>query len=245
MSTQFEPFEENKKFEKIVSLLKQKILAGEFHPGDRLPSERELSEALRVSRLAVREAYRGLQMFGIIEIRRGHQGGAFICAPSSRSIVQSISDLFRFQGISIEEWTEARLIFETDIARLAINRATEEDFDRLEQVIDMAEQMSLAGKLVHSELIRFHLVLAEVARNKILYTSYRSMMDLLLSSFLALGVSADHYSNVAEEHRHILDGLKHRDSETFINMVEEHTKRAGRNLIKVAQQSPLFDGTMT
>ncbi|MFX1326459.1 MAG: winged helix-turn-helix domain-containing protein, partial [Promethearchaeota archaeon] len=64
MSTQFEPIDENKKFEKIVTLLKQKILAGEFHQGDRLPSERELSEALRVSRLAVREAYRTLQIFG-------------------------------------------------------------------------------------------------------------------------------------------------------------------------------------
>jgi len=51
MSTKFEPFEENKKFEKIVSLIKQKVLAGAYHKGDRLPSERELSDALRVSRL--------------------------------------------------------------------------------------------------------------------------------------------------------------------------------------------------
>lgn len=245
MSTQFEPIAENKKFEKIVTLLKQKVLAGEFHPGDRLPSERELSDALRVSRLAVREAYRTLQMFGIIEIRRGHQGGAFICAPSSQSIIQSVSDLFRFQGISIEEWTEARLIFETDIARLAIKRAKAEDLVRLEQVIEMTEQLAQTGKLVHSELIRFHLCLGEVAGNKILYTSYRSMMDLLLSSFLALDVKADHYDNVAQEHRHILGALKRGDEEDFIELVEEHVKRAGKNLLNIAAKSPLFNGTMT
>lgn len=245
MSTQFAPFEENKKFEKIITLLKQKVLAGEYHPGDRLPSERDLSNALRVSRLAVREAYRALQMFGIIEIRRGHQGGAFICAPSSRSIVQSISDLFRFQGISIEEWTEARLIFETDIARLVIKRAKTEDVVRLEQVIDMTEQMSRTGALVHSELIRFHLCLAEVAGNKILYTAYRSMMDLLLSSFLALNVKADHYHDVAREHRRILDALRRRDSDEFIDLATQHVKRAGKNLIRIAEKSPLFNGTMT
>ena len=220
-------------------------MAGEYHPGDRLPSERDLSDALKVSRLAVREAYRALQMFGIIEIRRGQQGGAFICSPSSQSIIQSTSDLFRFQGIPIEEWTEARIIFETDIARLVIKRATQPDFDRLEQVIDATCKMSQAGRLVHSELIYFHICLAEIARNKVLYTSYRSMMDLLLSSFLALGVSADHYRDVDREHRGILEALKSGDAEWFINSVEEHVKRAGKNLIKVAKQSPLFDGTMT
>lgn len=245
MSTQFEPIAENKKFEKIVALIKQKVLAGEFHQGDRLPSERDLSDALRVSRLAVREAYRALQIFGIIEIRRGQQGGAFICAPNSQSMIQSISDLFRFQGISIEEWTEARLIFETDIARLVIQRAKEDDLVRLEQVIAMTEQMSRAGRVVHSELIRFHLCLAEAAGNKILYTSYRSMMDLLLSSFLALDVKADHYHNVAREHRRILSALQKRDSDEFIDLVAQHVKRAGKNLINIAEKSPLFNGTMT
>ena len=245
MSTQFEPLDENKKFEKIVTLLKQKILTGEFHQGDRLPSERELSDALRVSRLAVREAYRALQIFGIIEIRRGHQGGAFICVPSSQSIIQSISDLFRFQGISIEEWTEARLIFETDIARLVIKRAKTEDLRRLEQAIEMTEALSKSGKVVHSELIRFHLTLAEMAGNKILYTSYRSMMDLLLSSFLALDVKADHYHDVASEHRRLLSALKNGDSDTFIDLVAQHVKRAGKNLISIAEKSPLFTGTMT
>jgi GntR family transcriptional repressor for pyruvate dehydrogenase complex len=245
MSTQFEPFEENKKFEKIVTLIKQKVLTGEFRHGDRLPSERDLSNALRVSRLAVREAYRTLQIFGIIDIRRGHQGGAFICAPSSQSIIQSISDLFRFQGINIEEWTEARLIFETDIARLAIKRARKEDIARLEQVIEVSEEMAQAGELVHSELIRFHLCLAEVAANKVLYTSYRSMMDLLLSSFLALGVKADHYANVSIEHRRILDALKIADVDNFLQLVESHVKRAGTNLLNIAEKSPLFNGRMT
>ena len=247
MSIQFEPFAKNKKFEKIVTLLKQKILAGEYRPGDRLPSERELSEALRVSRLGVREAYRALQMFGIIEIRRGHQGGAFICAPSNQSIVESISDLFRFQGISVEEWTEARLIFETDIASLAIKRAKDEDFRRLEQVIEMAETLSQAGKLVHKELIHFHLCMAEAARNKILYTSYRSLMDLLLSSFLAMDVKSEHYQNhnVDQEHRLILNALKKGERDPFLKLVEDHVKRAGENLIKISEKSPLFNGTMT
>jgi len=189
--------------------------------------------------------YRTLQLFGIIEIRRGQQGGAFICDPSSQSIVQSISDLFRFQGISIEEWTEARLIFETDLARLAFVRATAQDMDRLERAIQMTEDSARTGKLVHSELIRFHLCIGELAGNKILFTSYRSMMDLLLSSFRALGLEADHYQYVGREHRRILDALKGSDEDEFLLIVANHVKRAGKNLINIAEKSPLFKGTMT
>lgn len=244
MSRPFQPLEQNKRFEQIVTLLKEKVLSGEYRPGDRLPTERELSEALHVSRLSVREAYRALQVLGMVEIRRGHQGGAFIQQPNRQGLVQSISDLFRFQGITVEEWTEARLIFETDIARLAIRRATPDDYARLEDAIVRTEEAARAGELAHAELIRFHLCLAEVARNTILYTSYRSMMDLLLSSFLALGVRADHYRNVSEEHRKILELLKAKDEAAFLRITEEHVQRAGKNLIRISRDSPLFHGNM-
>ena len=241
MSTQFAPFEKNNKYEKIVAQLKEKVFSGEFKHGDRLPSERDMADTLNVSRLAVREAYRSLQLFGMIDIRRGNQGGAFICQPSSQSIIQSISELLRFQGVKIEEWTEARLLLEIDIAELAVKRVTENDFEKLEKIIAVAESKSHHEKIAHTENIQFHLSLAEVARNKILFTSYRSMMDLLLNSYLALNFGVDHLK-VAGSHRHLLDILRQGEKDLFISEIEKHVLASVKNLLKIAGRSPLFDG---
>jgi len=179
-------------------------------------------------------------MYGMLETRRGKQGGAFICAPCNRSIVQSISDLFRFQGITLEEWNEARLIFELDIARLAIARATAEDFQRLAQMIDDAVARDKSSELAHREHIEFHLELARIARNPILLTSYRSMMDLLLNSLLALQVGADHYWHVAGSHRKILEIMQTGDVDAFLKVIEEHVSRACENLVNLSKRFPLF-----
>lgn len=239
MSTALIPLDKNNKYEKIVAQIKEKVFSGEFKPGDRLPAEREMADLLNVSKLIVREAYRALQLFGMIDIRRGNKGGAFICAPSSQSIIESISELLRFQGVRIEEWTEARLLLEVDIAELVVKRATLNDLERLEQIIAEAENKSQYEKVVHKENIQFHLNLAEVARNRILFTSYRSMMDILLNSYLALNFGVDHFE-VAQSHRHLLEILKKGEKDPFIMAIETHVLAAGKNLLKIASRSPLF-----
>jgi GntR family transcriptional repressor for pyruvate dehydrogenase complex len=241
MSIQFEPLNEKKNFERIVDMLKQKVFSGEFCPGDRLPAEREMAKALRVSRLSVREAYRALQLFGMVEIRRGNEGGAFIRGPSPRSIIQSVSDLFRFQGITVEEWSEARLFLELDIARLAIERAEENDFSRLEGMIEEANQQILAGFPAHEENIRFHLRFAETAHNPILFTAYSSMMDLLLNSLMAVGASVEHSRNAPVDHARIITALKEGDFDRLSLVIKEHVHGAGERLMVIVRKSPLFD----
>jgi GntR family transcriptional repressor for pyruvate dehydrogenase complex len=241
MSIQFDPLNEKKNFEKIVDLLKQKVFSGVFHPGDRLPAEREMAKALRVSRLSVREAYRALQLFGMVEIRRGNEGGAFIRAPNSCSIIQGVSDLFRFQGITVEEWNEARLLLELDIARLAVERADGGDFARLESLIEEANQQIRAGFPAHKENIRFHLCFAEIARNPILFTAYSSMMDLLLNSLTALGASMEHSRDAPAAHTRIITALKEGNFDRLSMVIKEHVHGAGERLMVIVKKSPLFD----
>ncbi len=245
MSIQFEPLNEKKNFEKIVDMLKQKVFSGVFRPGDRLPAEREMAKALRVSRLSVREAYRALQLFGMVEIRRGNEGGAFIRGPSRRSIVQSVSDLFRFQGITVEEWSEARLLLELDIARLAIERADDGDFSRLEGMVEEANQQIHAGFPAHEENMRFHLCFAETARNPILFTAYSSMMDLLLNSLMALGASVEHSRNAPMDHTRIITALKEGNFDRLSVVIKEHVRGAGERLMMIVKKSPLFDANFS
>jgi GntR family transcriptional regulator, transcriptional repressor for pyruvate dehydrogenase complex len=241
VSFQFEPLNEKRNFEKIVDLLKHKVFSGEFRPGHRLPAERELAEALRVSRLSVREAYRALEMFGMVEIRRGNEGGAFIRAPSRHSIIQSVSDLFRFQGITLDEWNEARLLLETDIARLAIKRADSSDIERLEGLIEKAYEKINAGIPAHEEHIAFHLGFAEVAHNPILITAYTSMMDLLLDNLIALSVTLEHSRKATIAHVEIVNTLKEGDFAKLSQVIEAHVLGAGIRLAPLTKDSPLFN----
>jgi GntR family transcriptional regulator, transcriptional repressor for pyruvate dehydrogenase complex len=239
-STQFQPLNEKRNFEKIVDLLKEKVFSGEFGPGHRLPTERELAEALKVSRLSVREAYRALEMFGMLEIRRGNEGGAFIRAPSRHSIIQSVSDLFRFQGITLGEWNEARLLLELDIARLAIKRGDVRDYKHLEDLIGKAYEKIDRGIPAHEEHIDFHLAFAELAHNPILYTAYNSMMDLLLNNLISLKVTLEHSRKATLAHVAIVDALKTGKFDRLSRVIGEHVQEAGERLAPITEDSPLF-----
>ncbi len=236
----FQPLNDKKNFEKIVDLVKEKVFLGEFRPNDRLPTERELAGALKVSRLSVREAYRALELFGMVEIRRGNEGGAFIRGPSQRSIIQSVSDLFRFQGITLQEWTEARLLLELDIARLAVRRASHKDYERLEGLVKEAHEKIESGTPAHEEHIRFHLGFAELSRNRILFTAYNSMMDLLLNNLKALSATLEHSRKATLAHTRIIAALKEGDLDHLSDVIEEHVRRAGKRLRAIAKESPLF-----
>ncbi len=240
--TQFRPLNEKRNFEKIVDLLKEKVFSGEFGPGHRLPPERELADALKVSRLSVREAYRALEMFGMLEIKRGNEGGAFIRGPSRRSIIQSVSDLFRFQGITLEEWNEARLLLELDIARLAVKRTEARECAHLEGLIRKAYEKIDSGIPAHQEHIDFHLAFAELAHNPILYTAYNSMMDLLLNNLIGLKVTLEHSRTATLAHVSIVDALKRGDFDRLCKVIEEHVREAGKRLAPITKGSPLFAG---
>ncbi|RLC00302.1 MAG: FadR family transcriptional regulator, partial [Deltaproteobacteria bacterium] len=64
--------------ENIVQQIRQAILKGELRPGDRLPSEKDLAENFGVSKASLREAFRALEALGLLEVRQGVSGGAFI-----------------------------------------------------------------------------------------------------------------------------------------------------------------------
>ncbi|RLB00563.1 MAG: FadR family transcriptional regulator, partial [Deltaproteobacteria bacterium] len=114
-------------YEEIAEVLKKAILSGDYRVGDKLPSEMELAERFGVSRLVIREAIRYLELSGLIEVRQGATGGAFVRELDSKIIRQNLSDLLFFRKISVSQLYEVRMYVEPEVARLAALRRTEED----------------------------------------------------------------------------------------------------------------------
>jgi DNA-binding FadR family transcriptional regulator len=123
----FKPVARQKLYLDVVSQLLEHIRGGRFAPGADLPSERDLAALLGVGRVAVREALHSLQERGVIAIRHGRR--AQVLEPSSALLAPRIAEaaehVLASFGESRDEVLEARVLFETAMARLAAERASE------------------------------------------------------------------------------------------------------------------------
>ncbi len=115
----FRPVPTDRISQVIVDQIKEAVFQKKLNPGDKLPPERQLMSQFKTSRVTMREALRTLEQFGILEIRRGMEGGAFIRDPNTKFINNFLQDMFSMGKIKISNLTEARMAVEPFSVKLA------------------------------------------------------------------------------------------------------------------------------
>ncbi|WP_066271772.1 FadR/GntR family transcriptional regulator [Hydrogenophaga palleronii] len=176
---EYEVVQTSRAFEEVIAQLRRLTVQGQLKPGDRLPSERDLALKLGVSRNTIREALRGLEMSGVLELRKGAYGGAFLVAPGGDTLAGALQDMFQFGSVTAGQLTEARLHITAAVARVACERIREEDIRDLERNVADAQQAERDGDVVLRSRINlnFHRVLARTTDNPI----FVAVMDGLIS----------------------------------------------------------------
>src|SRR5262245_1772749 len=166
----FAPVETRRASDEIISQIRMQLEAGKLKPGDRLPSERELAETFRVSRNTVREAIRSLEHTGLLRLRKGATGGAFVSDRGGTAIVSAFGDLFALGVFRPEHLAAARTIVGTSAARLACARASAADMAALQACVESAVAAGRAGDLATRSAanFEFHRLLALASGNPIL-----------------------------------------------------------------------------
>src|ERR671931_2672907 len=143
----------------IVAQIERAIFGGQLSPGDRLQSERELAEQFGVSRITVRDALRVLEARGLIRVKVGAMGGAFVADANTDRVAESISTMIRLKRMTLSELAEARTVVEAATAELAAQRADAAAVSRLQQNVDRARPM-LREPITHAEAsMDFHVEL--------------------------------------------------------------------------------------
>lgn len=221
-------------FEVIVRMLKDRIFSGEFRPGDRLPAERELADELQVSRQAVREAYRALELVGIVRIRKGQQGGAFITERDRQTVTETLGDLIRLRRVDMSHLTEARSILEKDVAELAIRRINADEIAQLEACVASAIDQSNRGITATAENLRFHRLLGDFSGNPVLAMMLASTLDLLETVIASVAPSPEVSLANAEEHYSIITALRDRDAERLGSILDAHVRRSNGALAQLS-----------
>src|SRR5438105_7720627 len=147
----------------VVRHLEQRILSGQLAAGDRVPSERELSAEMGVSRSVVREALGRLASMGLV--RSVHGSGTRVEAPSGKPITTGYQILLRRGEVRLADVAAVRLPLETAIAAEAARRRTDEHLARLDEAQRaLADPHGTLEAHVKADL-EFHAVLAGATGN--------------------------------------------------------------------------------
>jgi GntR family transcriptional regulator, transcriptional repressor for pyruvate dehydrogenase complex len=225
--------------ETIAKRIKNQISAGRMLPGEKLPAEREMAVRYHTSRVSVREAYRSLEELGLLTIRRGADGGAFISDIDHTPFMRSLSLMLRLGKTTHEEITQARLLIEPPIARLAARHAQPEDVEQLRRVLEQKESAMRRGGYRRCDM-GFHRAVAECAGNLPLKLLMHSLADLTVEVLASVEMSTGVQHQVCEGHREILDAIERHDEEAahdlMLHHVAEVQDRVGSALVRVRRR---------
>lgn len=232
----FKPVKAKRLYEEVLEQIKQLIAGGELKPGDRLMSERDLAERLEVSRPSVREAIRSLEMMGFVEIRRGD--GTFVRNTNSDDIIRPLAMFLALERSSLLDMFEIRRLFEISTAKLAAERATNEEIERLGADWErMKERINVQDSERGEEYdLDFHYTIAEATHNALLIKLFRTLSEEFSRSVSVarkrLYVDALNPQKIVEQHRRIYRAIKDHDPEAAALAMLQHLSYAERELRK-------------
>jgi GntR family transcriptional repressor for pyruvate dehydrogenase complex len=217
----------------VANQLEQDILSGKLATGDLLPSERELSASLGVSRSVVREALGRLTSLGLVKATHG--SGTRVEAPHSKQVVMGYQRLLTRSDYRLEDLSAVRLPLETAIAAAAALRRTEEHLARLRRTQEiLGDKNKSLEEHVRADL-EFHTTLAEATGNPLFPVVLAPIQELLIQSrYRTLGRFGADLAH--DHHASILDAIARRDSEDAIEAMQFHIEANMQHLGELSRQ---------
>ncbi|MGE5286202.1 MAG: FadR/GntR family transcriptional regulator [Micromonosporaceae bacterium] len=222
----FIPVEGGRISVQIVQQIQDAIRSKRLKPGDRLPPERDLAGRFGVSRVTVRDALRSLEVLGLIQVRVGAAGGAFVTSPGAEIVGEGLTNLMLLSSLEHGEIAEARLVIELGSVALATARATDDDILMLRSMMRDARSALDEGTYERSMSLRFHLSVAEIARNKAitLFTdSFRG--PLSMHAIRKREPRLASFQHTVEEHEGIVKAIEQRDAKEAQRRMADHLMR--------------------
>lgn len=223
------PAKTQRTFEVITDQIRGQIRSGAWAIGDRLPNERDLARTLEVSRHAVREALRALESLGMVELRKGASGGAFVAEVRPDAMSDVMRGMFYLGGVSLDQLTEVRLWLESLVVRVACERADESDFAALEGNVARAEGATRSGDSPERTRlnIEFHNLLGVATGNPLLAMLMSAVMNVLreLAEYAGpvMGMA------VIDSRRRLIEHIRARDADKAVAEMEGLLKALHRH----------------
>jgi len=192
---------------RIVAQVRAALFSGQLRSGDLLGSEATLSERFGVSRTAARDALRTLEALGIVEIRMGQKGGAWIAAGNPARFADTLAIQLQLIGVRPEEVFDAQIAIESQAAELAARNRTEGDLARLREILEELRRQRDDPVAFPEAAVRFHQAVVEASQNRILLAQFKAL-SLVLHATLSRAINPGRQSRAIASHTALLGAIE-------------------------------------
>ena len=221
----------------VFDRLLARITASEFPPGSYLPSERELMESLGVGRPSVREALQALERMGFVTIVHGE--GARVQPMSVQDVIGQMSESVLFMLANtedmLEHMKEARLMFEVAMAKLAAQRATKADIERLRLALETHHaSLNDPQQFLETDL-DFHAAIAAASHNPIYVAVSTAMLGWLRRFHVEAVQTRGAEQLTYSEHQKLFELVAARDADGAEKWLTMHVRRASKKYQRFIQ----------
>jgi GntR family transcriptional repressor for pyruvate dehydrogenase complex len=205
----------------IITKIRDLINYKNLEPGDKLPSERMLSDKFEVSRGIIREAIQKLEFYGILKSMP--QSGTFVANIGVIAMNGMIDDILRLEDPDFKSLVETRILFELKTVRLAALRRSQEDLQNIKEALDAYEEKALLGKDAVQEDLLFHLAIAKASGNSTINAFMLSITPQIILNFEKYHVCDKRMSIVGiNEHTEIYEAIKKQDPVLAKQKMKDH-----------------------
>lgn len=205
----------------IIGKIRDLINYKNLEPGDKLPSERMLSEKFEVSRSNVRDAIQKLEFYGLL--KSIPQSGTFVANIGVIAMNGMIEDILRLESPDFKSLVETRILLELKTVRLAALRRSKEDLQNIKEALDAYEEKVLSGKDAVQEDLLFHLAIAKACGNSTINTFMLSITPQIIMDFEKYHVCDKRMSMLGiQEHTEIYEAIKKQDPTLAKQKMKDH-----------------------
>jgi GntR family transcriptional repressor for pyruvate dehydrogenase complex len=218
----FKPVENKKVYQHVVDQIQNMILDGTLKAGDKLPTERDMTELFKVSRTSVREAIRALDILGLVECRQGD--GNFIRKDFSTGMFEPLSIMFKLHNGNALDLFQIRKMLEEEAVKLAATQITKKQLVELKSIMRNLESAEIEKEKVKLDA-DFHFKIIEASGNYLLQCFYNAVATIM-KSFMAdarkVFIKAEKLNVLSELHQEIYAGIESHNPDGALNAIRKH-----------------------
>ncbi|MBU1342072.1 MAG: FadR family transcriptional regulator [Proteobacteria bacterium] len=217
------PIKQQKISDQVFEQLKELIFRGKLKPGDRLLTERDMADSMKVSRTTIRNAIGRLVTMGFVEHRQGK--GTFVAVPDPKT-GNPFAAAMNAQDTTIYDLLEVRMGLECVAAALAAKRADSKDIQAMEQSLEEMEKEIRAGRLGTEADTSFHMAVAYATKNQLHIQVMKNFYDYLfqgiMESLRFLYENPKNIQLILKQHTAIMTAVINRDPDGAYQGMRQH-----------------------
>jgi len=223
MTMPIKPIKPKRISDQVFDQIREIIYRGKLKHGEKMMPERELAEAMKVSRTTIRDAVQRLVMMGLVVQKQGQ--GTFVKSYDSNE-QSPLAKAMQTQDASIQDLLEVRMGLECNAAALAAMRADEQDLNSMEHSIEEMKKEIASGRLGTEADTSFHMAIAYATKNPLHILIMRNFYDYLFygirENLAGLYENMDNIDVIINQHNNIMDSIKGRDSYQSYTYMKKH-----------------------